>query len=77
MTHQVALSEPAYAALKRAKRGTESFSDAVLRLLQQAHRAEKDPHQFGKRRHQFRISMQEHLAEAEAGREGEDPYARS
>lgn len=71
MTKQVALSEPAYLALRRAKRERESFSDVVLRLLVD----QKDPRGFTRRRHRFLLDAQQHLQEADEGRAGEDPYA--
>jgi predicted CopG family antitoxin len=33
MVRQVSLSEEAYERLKKAKKGSESFSDAVLRIV--------------------------------------------
>ena len=48
---QVSLSPAAYAQLRKAKASTESFSDAVLRLLAEAKAAQRDPRAFTKRRH--------------------------
>lgn len=61
MTHQVALSQVAYAALRKERKSHESFSDVVLRLLEESHRARKDPASFLQRRTRRRIPVEEHL----------------
>jgi predicted CopG family antitoxin len=74
MTKQVALSEEAYRALRRRRRESESFSQAVLRLLETVKRHERDPRLFARRRHHFLVGAEAHLREASAGRDGEDPW---
>ena len=66
MTKQVALSEHAYAALRNAKTPEESFSDAVLRLLE---RSAKDPMAFARRPREFQLSSAAHLKQVEADRD--------
>ena len=46
MTHQVSLRGAAYEALRREKRPGESFSDVVLRIIQEARPRAKDPWSF-------------------------------
>lgn len=76
MTRQVALSEEAYARLRREKRQHESFSQAVIRLLETARRAKKDPKAFLD--HDFKplLSMEEHLRMVEEDRDRDryDPW---
>lgn len=75
MTKQVALSEEAYARLRRAKRETESFSEVVLRLLDTSPDAREDPASFADLPHRFLMTMEEHLEEVRLGREEEeDPW---
>lgn len=69
MTRQVSLSEDAYSALRREKREAESFSQAVMRLLATARRAEKDPMKFVGRRRRRVIPVEEHLALVEQWRD--------
>ena len=46
MVRPVSLSDPAFAALRREKRASESDSDVVLRLLREAKARRKDPRAF-------------------------------
>lgn len=46
MVRPVSLSDPAFAALRREKRATESDSDVVLRLVREAKARRKDPRAF-------------------------------
>lgn len=46
MVRPVSLSDPAFAALRREKRPTESDSDVVLRLVREARARRKDPRAF-------------------------------
>ncbi|MEK6985039.1 MAG: antitoxin VapB family protein [Candidatus Thermoplasmatota archaeon] len=72
MTRQVALSEPAYAALKQAKQELESFSDVVERLLRNERRR-GDPARFAKFPHRFTLSARDHAQEVEQGRQEDRP----
>jgi predicted CopG family antitoxin len=74
MTKQVALSEEAYRALRQRRRDSESFSQAIMRLLDTVQRHERDPRAFTRRRHRFLLDADSHLKEAEKGRDGEDPW---
>jgi predicted CopG family antitoxin len=65
MTKQVAFSEQAYAALRRAKGEQESFSQAVLRLLASQ---PKDPMAFADRPRRWKLSARQHLAQVDADR---------
>lgn len=71
MTKQVALSEAAYAALRRAKSGSDSFSDTVLRLLREAEAAQRDPFRFASFPHRFRLDATAHLRQVEADRDSD------
>lgn len=71
MTHQVALSNEAYGALQREKQSAESFSQAVLRLLRAARRAQKDPSRFVARKRRHVLGLAEHLALVEADRDAD------
>src|ERR1041384_7233484 len=75
MTKQVALSDHAYARLRRQRLPGESFSAAIERLIE--HQA-KDPLSFGKRVRGLRKTMtsKELLAMIEADREGTRPSLR-
>lgn len=46
MVRPVSLSDPAFAALRKEKRATESDSDVVLRLVREARARRKDPRSF-------------------------------
>ena len=76
MTKQVALSNAAYAALKREKQETESFSDLVVRLMREARVTKKDPMRFVNFPHQRTMSPEEHLRFIEEMREADrvDPW---
>lgn len=65
MTKQVAFSEQAYAALRRAKQGQESFSQTVLRLLANQ---PKDALAFVNRPRRWTLTAREHLAQVDADR---------
>lgn len=69
MTKQVALSDEAYAELRREKKPEESFSQAVLRLLRSARLARKDPMAFVGQPRRFTMTMQEHLDMVESDRD--------
>ncbi len=62
MTHQVALSGDAYTALRKARKSHESFSDAVLRLLQESKVGKKDPTALSRAKLRMTMSVEEHLA---------------
>lgn len=46
MVKPVSLSDPAFEALREEKRGSESDSDVVLRLIEEVQRHRKDPYHF-------------------------------
>lgn len=71
MTHQVALSREAYQALRKAKRAEESFSDAVLRLLQEQRSHQRDPWKFVRAHRRHVLSTEERLAEVETWRDAD------
>lgn len=66
---QVSLSPVAYAQLRKAKARSESFSDAVLRLLAEAHAARRDPAAFLRRPHGLVDSPSRLLAAIEDDRD--------
>lgn len=68
MTKQVALSNDAYAALRKVKQEGESFSDLVMRLMREAS-VGKDPMRWVNRPHRFWVTKEEHLRMIEEGRE--------
>lgn len=61
MVKPVSLSDPAFAALRREKRPGESDSDVVLRLIDEARRARKDPWKFARYRPKRSITPEQHL----------------
>lgn len=77
MVRPVSLSDPAFAALRKEKRATESDSDVVLRLLREAKARRKDPRAFLRYRARPLVPWDEHERAVERMRRADrgDPWA--
>lgn len=68
---QVSLKPEAYLALRKVRRPGESFSDAVLRLLQEHQAQARDPWRFVRGKRRRLRTLPQRLAEVEAWRDAD------
>lgn len=73
MVKPVSLSDPAFEALRAEKRENESDSDVVLRLVEEAVSARRDPYHFvrTRRSRERTIPLEEHEDALEEMREAD------
>ena len=78
MTRPVTLSEEAFAAIRGAKRGEESTSDVVLRLIREARSATRDPARILRLRLERAVSARQHRSDVRESRrlDRRDPWKK-